>query len=1158
MQFTKLRLIGFKSFVEPQEFVIEKGLTGIVGPNGCGKSNLVEALRWVMGENSYKNMRASGMDDVIFSGSSTRPSRNAAEVILYLDNRDRSAPASFNEADQLQVSRRIERDHGSTYSINAKEVRAKDVQLLFADQSTGARSPSMVGQGKIGELIQAKPQARRALLEEAAGISGLYSRRNEAEMRLRAADTNLERLEDVVGDLSGRIDSLKRQARHANRFKSLSAQIREIEAGLFYLSWSAAKSLEIELESALTAATIRVAEQAQNHLRAEKSRDQAKGALPIHRENSAKAAAAHQRLVLALREIEAKAERDLVRKSEISRQLQQFDNDVSRERQLLQDNQDMLRQLDDEEQHLRDVLEKSQITQEEQRVELNEREARLQLSEAEFADLTARRAQASAEEVHIHRQLDEARQRQLRLDEAIRRFSNEIVRLDQRVEELTQKDDISQKIAIYEREIERLNDDIKNGENSVNKCRSQQAELRDPLFKARDALNILVSEKATLARLNESLKVGNYPPILEEINVEIGYELALGVALGDDLLAPLSQDAAIYWRDLEKERSHYPDTPLPHGLQSLAKYVDAPDALRRRLEQIGVVDDKEGSVLQTNLKNGQRLVSREGRLWRWDGLCSKADAPTASAQRLAQHNRMKELVGLIENAQQQLAAAEQRYQDNETELERTIDTLAKCRSALNVAISQREQAREDFATFQKNKADLNQQRAILLDNKKRAEADLEETISTVEELEIKLQNLPNMADFNEKLSERSQQLERDRQLVASIRALVQTSLREASTQMQRIDAIGNERLNWQNRVVNTQRQLASLEVRTIDLKRELENLAVAPDDFEANKQRLLKEIAQAEQEMRNLSDILAQHENKLAEFEEATAKAFVYLSQSREERARAEERLSAAIAKRNDIEVRIRSTLDCQPIETMKLAGFDGVQNLPEIATLEKRLDQLRLERERLGAVNLRAEEEESELRVNYEAITKERDDIVEAIKKLRQAIQSLNKEGRERLLNAFDKVNQEFQRLFAHLFDGGHAELALIESDDPLNAGLEIIARPPGKKPQTMTLLSGGEQALTAMSLIFAVFLTNPAPICVLDEVDAPLDDHNVERYCNLLDEMTSSTDTKFLVITHNPITMSRMSRLFGVTMAEQGVSQLVSVDLHHAEELAVQTVNA
>ena len=397
MRFSRLRLLGFKSFVEPSDFVIERGLTGIVGPNGCGKSNLVEALRWVMGESSYKNMRASGMDDVIFSGSGTRPARNTAEVTLFLDNADRTAPAAFNDADELQVSRRIEREAGSVYRINGKEARAKDVQLLFADQSTGARSPSMVGQGRIGELIQAKPQARRALLEEAAGISGLHTRRHEAELRLRAAEQNLERLDDVVGELESQIESLKRQARQASRFKALSADIRQAEATVLHLRWSLAKAQEAEAQSALSAATALVAERAQQQMAAAK--DQAVGShhLPGLREAEAKAAAALQRLTIARAQVDEEAERIRVRHAELEKRIAQFDADIEREQRMVRDNADVLARLAEEEAGLKADDEGSVGREQEKRAAFEEASAKLTLSEAALAKLTSERAEASAQ-----------------------------------------------------------------------------------------------------------------------------------------------------------------------------------------------------------------------------------------------------------------------------------------------------------------------------------------------------------------------------------------------------------------------------------------------------------------------------------------------------------------------------------------------------------------------------------------------------------------------------------------------------------------------------------------------------------------------------------------------------------------------------------------
>ena len=416
MKFNRLRLVGFKSFVEPAEFVIERGLTGVVGPNGCGKSNLVEALRWVMGENSYKNMRASGMDDVIFSGSGNRPARNTAEVGLYLDNSDRTAPAAFNDSDEIQVTRRIEREQGSVYRINGKEARAKDVQLLFADASTGARSPSMVGQGRIGELIQAKPQARRQLLEEAAGISGLHSRRHEAELRLRAAESNLERLDDVTSQLESQIESLKRQARQANRFKMLSADIRAREAMLLHIRWVQAKEAEAEADSALNQATVLVAEKAQIQMEAAKAQGIASFKLPELRDDEAKAAAALQRLQIARSQLEEDVNRILRRRDELIRRLAQLAEDISREQRLVADNASVLARLDVEEADLTDILADSGRLAEETRLAFEEAAAKLADSERVFTALTAERAEAAAGRNQLERAIRDLADRKMRLE----------------------------------------------------------------------------------------------------------------------------------------------------------------------------------------------------------------------------------------------------------------------------------------------------------------------------------------------------------------------------------------------------------------------------------------------------------------------------------------------------------------------------------------------------------------------------------------------------------------------------------------------------------------------------------------------------------------------------------------------------------------------
>ena len=1151
MRFTKLRLLGFKSFVEPMEFVIEGGLTGVVGPNGCGKSNLVEALRWVMGENSYKNMRASGMDDVIFSGSGTRPARNTAEVTLFLDNSDRTAPPSYNNVDELQVSRRIERESGSVYRINGKEVRAKDVQLLFADQSTGARSPSMVGQGRIGELIQAKPQARRALLEEAAGISGLHSRRHEAELRLRAAETNLERLEDVVGELSTQIESLKRQARQANRFRSLSADIRAAEAVLLHLRWSQAKHSEGEGQSALATATSHVGAMAQAQMIAAKEQAIAAQHLPELRGQEAAAAAALQRLTIAVAQLDDEAARLTHRRSELLKRLEQLSADILREEQMLHDNAGVLERLSSEEQDLLEQNDASGDRAIEAEDLLNAAQEQLRERETELAHVTSERAEAAAERSQYERLVCETAERREKLTVQLRNVEQDIAALEAQFKLLAGTEEKAAKVEQAEEIAVAAEEQALACEELVEQARIEETSRRQPLSQAREELNRIETEARTLANILSSGQSTTYTAVVEQMRVEKGYETALGAALGDDLEAPVNPQAPVFWTDLDAQNPRVLPA-LPAGAIPLSNVVDAPLALKARLSQVGLVDDSEGASLQVLLQSGQRLVSREGSLWRWDGFTARSDAPTQAAQRLAQKNRLAELEATAVSARSRVTQAETALRQAETTLREAVERERSLRDHWRTAQRDLAQARDALAEAERSAGQLSSKRAALDEARTRLTDNVEESTIQLEEAQIRLDDLPDLQELNLRLTSLTTQVMADRAAMTEARAAHDNLRRDAENRLRRLEMIGHERKSWQARAENARRQITALTERRDETGDEAEELAEAPADIEERRRDLLSALSEADAKRKETSDRLSVAETEQAKLDKRATLAIQELASSREVRARAEERLTAAEERRKDAEARIVEVLNCAPHEAFRHTGLSAGDALPDMDHTDRQLDRLKIERDRLGAVNLRAEEEQRELSDRHDAIINEREDVIEAIKKLRQAIQSLNKEGRERLLAAFDVVNEQFQRLFTHLFGGGTAELQLIESEDPLDAGLEILARPPGKKPQTMTLLSGGEQALTAMALIFAVFLTNPAPICVLDEVDAPLDDHNVERYCNLMDEMAASTKTRFVIITHNPITMARMDRLFGVTMAEQGVSQLVSVDLQTAAALS------
>lgn len=1149
MKFTKLRVVGFKSFVEPTEFMIERGLTGVVGPNGCGKSNLVESLRWVMGENSYKNMRASGMDDVIFSGSGNRPARNSAEVGLFLDNSDRTAPAAFNDSDEIQVTRRIERENGSVYRINGKEARAKDVQLLFADASTGARSPSMVGQGRIGELIQAKPQARRQLLEEAAGISGLHSRRHEAELRLRAAETNLERLEDIVAQLESQIESLKRQARQANRFKMLSADIRARDAMLLHIRWTEAKLAEAEAETALNEATSLVAERAQAQMEAAKGQAIASLKLPELRDNEVKAAAVVQRLQIARTQLEEDAGRLFKRRDELTRRLAQLDEDIRREERLVADNAQILDRLSAEEAELEEILAESGREADDLRIAFEEVSESLSETEKRFAAVTAERAEAAAGRNQLERALRDLADKRLRLGRQADDANGELEAVAQKLAALPDPEEKREAVEAGEYAVEEAEAAVMEAEERLSDARRAESLARGPVEAARSTLAALETEAKTIAKmLSSSASAGEFSPVADDLTVERGYETAVGAALGDDLESPLDARAPAHWA---MPGPYTEDAALPEGVTVLSTYVQAPDALLRRLKQIGVTDAQTAARLMLGLKPGQRLVTKEGAVYRWDGHITGSEAPSAAALRLAQKNRLVELETEAEEARFALEEAQERLGAARDTITQAEGALAERRERQRLVLRQLSEARDALSAAERASGDLLRRRAVVEEAVNGLRAQIEEADGLTEEAQIALADQADLTALDDKLRQLQMDVATSRGMVAEARARHEGFARENDHRQRRIIAIRQERQSWQERAKSAAEHIATLKDREAEARDEMLDLDAAPDEFDEKRRLLINELEKAESSRRVAADLLAVAETAQREADQLAATALSTLAESRERRGRAEERLLSARERRKDGELRIQEALNVTPQEAFRLTGLKPDDAIPDLREVERELDRLKMERERLGAVNLRADEEQKELSDKLAALIKERDDIIDAIKKLRGAIQSLNREGRERLVAAFDVVNAQFQRLFTHLFNGGTAELQLIESDDPLDAGLEILARPPGKKPQTMTLLSGGEQALTAMALIFAVFLTNPAPICVLDEVDAPLDDHNVERYCNLMDEMATSTETRFVIITHNPITMARMNRLFGVTMAEQGVSQLVSVDLQTAEQL-------
>jgi chromosome segregation protein len=1145
MKLTRLRLIGFKSFVEPADFEIEPGLTGVVGPNGCGKSNLVEAVRWVMGEASYKAMRASEMDDVIFSGNSGRPARNHAEVAVSIDNSERRAPASFNEFDTLEVSRRIMREQGSTFRVNGREVRARDVAMLFADASTGSRSPALVHQGRIGEIIQARPDQRRRVLEEAAGISGLHARRHEAELRLKAAEQNLARVEDIIAQLATQVSALKTQARLAVRYRNISTQVRRTEALLFHLRWIGARTEVGETQHSKDEAVRVVAARTGEQVLASTRQTEFAAALPALREDEAKAAAALQRLLIARETLEREEARAKERIVELDRRIEQFGADLARERALAADAETALQRLDAEEATLKDAAHENDA----RLIGVNQRvvaaDAALAASEKSFAELTGALADLTARRNQLEAALHDHAQRAARLEAEFTNIEAGLAATDSGAPDLPA---LAAVLANAQSMLIETENATHGTEAAHSRAREEIDAARVPLANAERGVQRLETEAKTISKLLAVESKNLWPPVMDALTVTEGYEKALGAALGDDLDAPVDDSAPMRWAGAAVDPS---DPSLPEGVAPLSDYVMAPPELARRLAQIGVVDRAEGSRLAALLKPGQRLVSREGDLWRWDGFAVAAHALTGAARRLAERGRLQAIEGELVAARAEVEAKRHAVEAAQATVTAAAAAETDARAAWREAQRLTDAAREEHAAAEREISRNAARISALKEARQRIGASRDETRQALHEAEQAFAALPAAAEIENQLAAINDVIARERGASAEVRVEAQALTREAELANHRLQAIGGERQAWNERNDSAAAQIATIGQRSDEASNERTELTNAPEKFASQRQALIGEIETATAERRAAADRLAAAETELAEADKAARAALEAVGEARAEAARADERYDSALRRLADIEHEIRDMLDVEPAAAAEVAEFKSDAATPQIAEVEATLDRIRRERERLGAVNLRAEQELQEVEEQHTKLTGERDDLVEAIRRLRQGIHGLNAEARERLLASFTKVNEHFSKLFTGLFGGGNAELQLIESDDPLEAGLEIMAKPPGKKPATLSLLSGGEQALTALALIFAVFLTNPAPICVLDEVDAPLDDYNVERFCDLLDEMTRSTDTRFIIITHNPITMARMNRLYGVTMAERGVSQLVSVDLEGAVKL-------
>ena len=1357
MQITRLRLSGFKSFLQPTELMIEPGLTGVVGPNGCGKSNLVEALRWVMGETSARGLRGGEMDDVIFAGTAARPAFDLAEVTLWVRGAKLSLPG-LEDAEELELSRRIARGTGSAYRANGRELRARDVQLLFADAASGARSAAIIGQGQIGALVEAKPTERRRLIEDAAGIGGLQARRHEAELKLQAAEANLLRLEDLLATLEQQHRSLRRQARDAVRYRELSAAVREAEAALLIGRWRLAFAELTRAQAAFERSRERIAGLAEALARARAGHDEATRRVSAMRGRDAGLATELARLGERRNALVDEARRldaDRDRQRQLEQQLQQ---DLVHAERTLKDAHASRERLDAEQRSLREAtgpnalyLERAASMEAAAEEEVRAADQVLRETLAACAGLEARQRQASdlragaGEERHALEAAISAADARLAglavrgegpdgdilaaaevelaaalqardLAEAELRGAEErresaraaLLQAEQKLRERRAALEIEEERARRERDrrgtlaerrgdleqrrerlkarraelvgrVHELDDrtaalDLGGLENAQAEAEGRLAEAETVLEHARRAAEAAAAgvsraeqaereHQACLAPLEAEARVlaeltspnGHGPAILELVDVAEDRAGALGAALGDDLMASLDPSEPLYWREDVGAAAASGSPSLPAGVRALADLVTAPPALARRLAQVGMVEAARAAELQPHLAQGQRLVSPDGGLWRWDGLVRQPDAEGNAAARLRQQSRLRQLDAELAEGKRELQLSRKEAERARGARTETMAELERCESAREAARTALAETRErvtearaaagalaaeltslqdgravvdaeiaelteaigslavqlegaaepfpDPALLRRHLTDAEDEHAAAVDQHESAEDDQAEARPAVNAARERLDAARAEADrlraaaesakadtarseleraqieaevarartdlgalerrvaasafcmgdievelagARRRLSEAEEMLASERQRHADARTeharLQDRQLASAG----RLRAIDQEIELWTERATAAEARISELSERRAAFAGRLEELAEAVERAREQQGRLEGEIAGAEDRRAALGPELSAAEAALVEARTALERAETERVDARESGARLEARLEQGRVEAQAAEAAVVARL-----EQLPALEAEDAPSAEVLAGLENDLARSRIARERLGPVNLRAIDEAKELADRVEVLQTEKAELEGAIERLRRAIGTLNREGRERLRAAFAEVERHFEALFARLFGGGRAHLALTDLDDPLAAGLEVTASPPGKKLQSVHLLSGGEKALTALALIFAVFLTRPAPLCVLDEVDAPLDDANVDRLGTLLDDLAAGTDTRFLVVTHHPLTMARMDRLYGVTMVERGISQLVSVDLRRAEAL-------
>ena len=1156
MKFTRLKITGFKSFVDTTALDIKPGLTGLVGPNGCGKSNIVEAMKWNMGEAGPSRLRAGEMNDVIFSGTKGRPSRNSAEVILTIENNNEKLLQTYTNIDEIEVSRKIEKDEGSTYRINNKEVRQRDVQILYADIAIGSRSNAIVDQGQVGKIINSKAQERRQILEEAAGISGIHARKHETELKLKSTEVNLEKLEEIVTNDRMRLKELSRQSNQAKRYKIISENIRELDAIILYQRWNK-NLINIErLKKELETFTENVNKVTRKISSKSLQQEKIENDLSPLREDAQKYANLLNKF---------KVEYDLLIKEEESLSLEQATQkeNIKYLKMEILNEENLHKELDNQFKELDNVI--SKISSNNTNINLSQLNENLENAKKEEAYNSEVLTEAErvlsyniSQRDNLNNDISKLKLQNIDAVNNLKNTREELNNLNNISKDNDKKDIFYKDINILKK---RLQEEDINEELIIKKIDLVKVEIKKFNEQTNEKKIILQGKLRNIDQYNASKDILTKLFESDEKNIVInylkfpkGFEKAIEASLGHGLKAALEK-SSIEWRNIEQNTLN----KLPEGIISLSEHAKGVPEVFNILKLTGLVENTvQGDLLQHKLMPGQQLVTKNGGLWRWDGYTHNEDAKTPANQILQNKTNLIDLnskiktslleadkcESIILNLHSKIELAEKNIREYNTKLlninNNKIEirnTIEQKQNALSIYIENHNENKTKLAILQSSKLKYKQLLETLSNDMKNYQ-NKEKSLISIEILKknIALITIKN----NEKKIELSNQI-----------SIYQKELSTIENKENQLTQLKNEQFRLNAQLTNIINRINNLKNNQSKAELNLKNLDFKPIKIEDSKIKILKEIDNLEENLTKTSNLLSESENTNKNIINNLRSYNEELIQYRENRARQEGLLQQSHERQNDDKKIIYEKLNISPDKFNEI--IDISKEFLDIEQSNLALEKLIIQRERIGPVNLVAEEDSEKLRIKLEEIEKEKEDLINAISKLRTSIRTINKEARSKLLEAFDEVNKYFKELFINLFGGGEAYLKLEGSDDPLESGLELMASPPGKKLQQMSLLSGGEQALTAMALIFSVFLTKPSPICVLDEVDAPLDESNVDRFLDLIDSISKKSGTRFLVVTHHRLTMARMDRLYGITMQEPGVSQLVSVSLKEAEKIKI-----